>query len=204
MDTVGEGYFPHYKVYLRYLEQYVAKHNLLPLITFNHEVIKTEQKEGKWEVSFRHEKKVTPETFDYIVACTGLNHEPLVPKSEGEENFKGVNIHSSLLTNTESLRDKNLLIVDGWESGADLAHAAILYAKNIYMSLRKGNIISMSKGPGQRPADHGSFRSKVWLPKVFSHDFHHCCIPSVQDQYSAFRTFYILLSLPLIINNLSL
>jgi dimethylaniline monooxygenase (N-oxide forming) len=199
MDTLGEGYFPHYKVYLKYLEKYVATYNLLPLITFNHEVIKTEQKGKQWKVSFRYGKKTTSEIFDYIVVCTGLNHEPLTPKFEGEEIFKGLNIHSALLESTESLRDKRVLIVGGGESAADLAHAALPYAKKIYMSFRKGNIISMSKGPSQRPADHGSFRSKVWLPKIFLHDLHHCCIPNVRDQYSAFRTFYVILSLPLLL-----
>ncbi len=199
MDTLGEGYFPHYKVYLRYLEKYVAAHNLLPLITFNHEVIKTEQKGEQWEVSFRHGKTTTHEIFDYVVVCTGLNHEPSVPNFEGEESFKGLNIHSALLESTENLRDKRVLIVGGGESAADLAHAALPYAKKIYMSFRKGNIISMSKGPAQRPADHGSFRSKVWLPKIFLHDLHHCCIPNVRDQYSAFRTFYVILSLPLLL-----
>lgn len=199
MDALGEGYFPHYKVYLRYLEKYVAAHNLLPHISFNHEAIKTEQKGDQWEVSFLHNKKIHIETFDYVVVCTGLNHEPSLPTFEGEENFKGLNIHSSLLESTESLRDKRVLIVGGGESAADLAHAALPYAKKLYMSFRKGNIISMSKGPKQRPADHGSFRSKVWLPKIFLHDLHHCCIPNVRDQYSAFRTFYVVLSLPLLL-----
>jgi len=204
MDATQEGYFPNYKVYLTYLEKYIQKHNLMPLIKLEHEVKKTVRNGDKWDVTIAHDGKETTQTYDYVIVCTGLNHEPSVPRFEGDDIFKGQNIHSSLLESTDSLKDKKVLIVGGGESAADLAHAALPYAKSISMALRKGHIVTLSKGPGQRPADHGSFRAKVWLPKVFLHDFHHCCIPKVQDQFSAFRTFYAIIVLPILLLTLQI
>jgi dimethylaniline monooxygenase (N-oxide forming) len=197
MDATNEGYFPNYKVYLAYLEKYIQKHDLMPLIKLEHEVKKMVRNGDKWDVTIANAEGEFTNTYDYVVVCTGLNHEPSVPRFEGDDIFKGVNIHSSLLESTDSLKDKKVLIVGGGESAADLAHAALPYTKSIAMAFRKGQIVTLSKGPGQRPADHGSFRAKVWLPKVFLHDFHHCCIPKVQDQFSAFRTFYTLIVLPI-------
>ncbi len=204
MDATNEGYFPNYKVYLTYLEKYIQKHDLLPLIKLEHEVTKTVRNGDKWDVTIANKDGETTKTYDYVVVCTGLNHEPLVPRFEGDESFKGQNIHSSLLESTDSLKDKKILIVGGGESAADLAHAVLPYAKSISMALRKGHIVTLSKGPGQRPADHGSFRAKIWLPKPFLHDFHHCCIPKVQDQFSSFRTFYTFLVLPILLLTLQI
>jgi dimethylaniline monooxygenase (N-oxide forming) len=197
------SYFPHHSVYLDYVKRYAEHHNLLPLIKLSHEVINLQKQGEQWEVTVRHGEETYKDKVDAVAICSGLHHVPRMPDLPGQENYKGINIHSSVLGSIEELRDKRVVVVGGGESATDLVHELAAVAKEVYISLRKGQIITLSWGSEKLPADHGSFRSKVWLPRKFLHDFHHCCIPNVEDQYSAFRTVYTILSLPVLLLTLS-
>ncbi|WP_353569925.1 NAD(P)-binding domain-containing protein [Candidatus Albibeggiatoa sp. nov. BB20] len=195
-------YFPHHTVYLQYLNNYVEKNNLLPLIKYNHEVKKLQRIEGdKWEVTAQCGNDTTTKVYDGVIVCSGLHHVPMIPDVESADQFGGEIIHSSYLPKDPNyLKDKNVVVVGSGESGADLVHDLAGKSKNVYMSLRKGAIITMSTAAQSLPADHGSYRAKVWLPRIYLHDLHHCCIMTVRDQYSPFRMFYTIASvIPLIL-----
>lgn len=187
--------FPHHSSYVKYLKDYATAYNILPLIKFKHEVTRLEQKDLGWEVEIRNEHETYTENADAVAVCSGLHHVPLIPENLSSQNFSGLIIHSSLLKDTEKLRGKRVIVVGGGESAADVVKELAPIANNVYLSLRRGMAITRKWGMGGLPADYDLTRAKSWLPKEFLHDYNVSC--RLQDKYSAFKTFYIFMGLPI-------
>ena len=91
-------------------------------------------------------------------------------------------------------------IVGGGERAADYTHELSKVAAKTYISLRKGVAVLKRWGLGDLAGDYDSIRTKVWLPREFLHDLNVSC--RHKDQYSAFKTFYTLIGLPIFLSML--
>lgn len=188
--------FPHHTYYVDYLKDYSETYKILPLIKYNHEVKNVKKSDSGWDIEISDGQNTYTKTFDGVAICSGLHHVPLIPKTPGSENFNGLITHSSLLKNTEELRGKRVLVVGGGESGADLVHELSSQEDSkVYLSLRRGMCIARERGTGGLPGSFDSTRAKTWLPKEFLHDYNVSC--RLPDRYSAFKTVYTLVGLPL-------
>ena len=193
------SHFPHHSVYLQYLKEYGEKHNVLPLIKYNREVLNLRKNGEEWEITVRHGNETYTTTSDAVVICSGLHHIPLMPEITGQENYAGLITHAGLVKSGEEVRGKRVVVMGIGESGADFAHELTNYASEVYLALRRGVVVQPRwvSANCPTPADFDGSRAKAWLPRPFLHDFNNGCFPDFpRRQYSAFRTFYTLLGLP--------
>jgi thioredoxin reductase len=190
-------HFPHHTDYLKYLKRYAEKHKILPLIKYNREVLSLKKSGKGWEITVRHGNETYTEFKDAVVVSSGIHHIPLIPEIPGKEKYTGLQTHSGLLKSGEDIKGKRVAVMGIGESGADFAHYLTEFADEVYLSMRRGVVVTPRWAAPEMPADFDSTRAKVWLPREFLHDYQLGCYPGFPDrQYSAFRTFFTLLGLP--------
>jgi cation diffusion facilitator CzcD-associated flavoprotein CzcO len=55
-----------------------------------------------------------------VISATGTWSHPYIPSYPGQENFKGLQLHSAHYQNAELFKDKHVMIVGGGNSGAQI------------------------------------------------------------------------------------
>lgn len=192
----GVDHFPHHSTYVQYLTNYATTHNIIDKIRFNSKVTRLRKQDEGWDITFEQGGNTCAKYFDAVAVCSGLHHKPLMlDEIPGTENYQGVKIHSSLLKTVDQFKDQRVVVVGGGESAADYTHELSKVAAKTYISLRKGVAVLKRWGLGDLPGDYDSTRAKVWLPREFLHDLNVSC--RHKDEYSAFKTLYTLIGLPI-------
>lgn len=202
-------HFPHHTHYIDYLKNYAQTHDILPMIKYNHEVLNVKKTGTTWQIKIRNGEDVYTKMFDAIAICSGLHHVPLMlDEIPGSQDYQGEKFHSSLLKSVEELRGKRVVVIGAGESGGDFAHEVANVAGEAYLSLRRGIVVIprwwystdyTTKSldipvEADIPTDCDGTRAKTWMPREFLHDFN-----NQHYQYSAFKTVFTLLSLPILL-----
>ncbi len=123
-----------------YIEAYAKNNDIYDKIQFNTTVSNVDKVNNKWLVHIKTADRASVEEFDAVIVCTGTLWSPLIPKIPGIENFEGDVIHTSLYTNAEPFKNKNVLVVGSGTSSTDIALETSFAAKNVYYSTRNGRI----------------------------------------------------------------
>lgn len=67
---------------------------------------------GRWTVHTKeHGKETIVQTFDFVMICTGFFTDPIIPKVEGDDVFKGEILHTSQYRTNDPFKGKNVLVV---------------------------------------------------------------------------------------------
>jgi thioredoxin reductase len=197
----GTPDFPHHTLYMKYLHQYVAHNNIRKHIKFGHSAKYVKKADcGGWLVNITGPAGDKEQVFDRLVIATGLHQVPLYPEFPGLEKFEGITIHSSkfLPKNFEEMKGKRVVVIGAGESGADMVHGMVGHAKEVYLSMRKGQAITAQwrlERNGKVPADHEMQRAKTWLPRQFLHDYNVVARLDRSDLFCPFKTLFRLASL---------
>ncbi|CAG9799331.1 unnamed protein product [Chironomus riparius] len=110
-------------VVLNYYIRYAQKFNLESHIKFEHHVFRIRPlSNDKWEVIVKNLPRDMFVTyiFDSVLVCSGHFHTPYIPKSKGQEIFKGNIMHSHTYRSSKIFNNERTLIVGGNNSAVDL------------------------------------------------------------------------------------
>jgi len=111
------------------------------------------------------EKETRVEIADWVVVSTGQHQVVNRTQIPGIENFKGEVVHSSNYINAKPYTNKNVLIVGGGDSGADIVKHVADVANNVYVSLRHGaHITPRYFDTDTHPIDYAMYRMSFYLP----------------------------------------
>lgn len=115
--------FPAYPIkqqFIKYLEDYAGKFDIRP--RFNETVSSAgyDSTLGFWRVKSVGLKGETEYVCRWLVVATGENAEPVVPRIEGMEEFRGPIKHTSLYKSGEEFRLKKVLVVGCGNSGMEV------------------------------------------------------------------------------------
>ena len=69
-----------------------------------------------------------------VVSATGTWSHPYMPAYPGQENFKGLQLHSAHYQNAENFKDKNVMIVGGGNSGAQILAEVSQVANTLWIT----------------------------------------------------------------------
>ncbi|PKU76026.1 putative indole-3-pyruvate monooxygenase YUCCA11 [Dendrobium catenatum] len=110
--------------FIRYLDDYAAKFDVVPEFGSDVESAVFREGDGKWVVKVRRVENGEEREYvgRYLVAATGENAEPNVPKIEGIEGFTGELIHSADYKNGTKYEGKRVLVVGSGNSGMEIAY----------------------------------------------------------------------------------
>lgn len=109
------GEFPTRDDWVRYLEDYVAHHELD--VRYGTTVHRVGPSPGGWRV---HADDAASESR-FVVIATGYDHRPHVPDWPGMDGFAGELLHASAYRNATPFRDRDVLVVGPNVTGTELA-----------------------------------------------------------------------------------
>lgn len=107
--------YPSRSQVIEYLEAYAQKFQLE--IKFGQQVNAAQQARGQWEARTQDVRYDAPN----LVVATGYNHEPFIPRWQGQDSFRGTIIHSSEYKNGAPFTGQNVLVVGFGNSGGEIA-----------------------------------------------------------------------------------
>jgi dimethylaniline monooxygenase (N-oxide forming) len=143
--------FPHHTQIMAFLRSYVEHFQLRPHIRLNHLVKKLVKEDGTWLLTASHsdgqdtgqdsgqDAGQNALAFDAVILCTGQAHSPAYPTEAMYAQFSGPTMHSHEYKHPlPEMHGRNILVVGGGESAADIANEVSSVANKLYLSLRRG------------------------------------------------------------------
>jgi len=107
-----------------YLEQYVAKLGLAPLLRLRTEVVSaTPVESGGWTVVTEHGGTRDTQAFDHLVVASGIFSRPFVPPLEGRDVFEKVGgevLPAGDLHSLDQVRDRHTVVLGYGKSACDI------------------------------------------------------------------------------------
>jgi 4-hydroxyacetophenone monooxygenase len=97
-----------------YFNRFADKHGLREHILFNTELTdaRWDEGEGKWHVALRHSDGHTTETTARsLVSAVGQLNRPMIPTIEGQQDFKGLQVHSAQWRPDIDLAGKRVAVI---------------------------------------------------------------------------------------------
>ncbi|GAA5808208.1 hypothetical protein MFLAVUS_001593 [Mucor flavus] len=146
----GTPLFCSHRVLGKFFQDYAEKFELLPLIEFDTSVdLVKKNDDDTWEL-YLSKYDVYPsglvristwrETFDAVVAATGIQQKGFVPDFKDltawNKMWPDKAIHSNQYRRPEDFHDKNVLIVGGSISACDISRSLEGFARTVTMSMR--------------------------------------------------------------------
>jgi len=137
-------FMPHKKL-LEYLRMYAKKFDLEKHIRYNCEVMEVSQglnfsSTGSWNVTVKNHEtdKTTTESFDGVLICHGHHQQRHIPQIQGQDVFKGTQIHSNEYRRWNAFEGKRVVIVGLGVSGAEIASELSQVCSQVILSTRRG------------------------------------------------------------------
>ena len=157
--------FMRHDLVLEYFRMYAEHFKLIPHIQFNTQVLNVEpnvdyETTGKWKVTVKNTKteEESSKVFDGVFVGIGHHVTPNVPEFKGLDKFKGKVLHSHDYKRGDLFTDQNVLVVGLGNSGGDAAVELCRYAKNTFVSTRRGTWVFPRSQPNGVPTDLGLSR----------------------------------------------
>ncbi|SMN17422.1 Dimethylaniline monooxygenase (N-oxide forming) [uncultured Candidatus Thioglobus sp.] len=125
------------KEYVDYLNRYAKHNHLFSLIYFNHTVQKINKKDKQWEVFIQKDGGIDIEIFDYLVICSGINHQARKTHLPNQEKFSGEVVYGGDLKKTSDLKGKKVVFVGLGETASDLIYLSRNLVRQSYVSIRR-------------------------------------------------------------------
>lgn len=143
-----------------YFELYADHFKLKPHVQFRHKVIQVTkaddfEKTGRWKVTALDldTNNEVMSTFDGVMVCTGHHVKPLIPKFKGQEKFKGKIVHTHSYKKPQPFENERVVVVGIGNSGGDAAVELSMFAKKVYLAIRRGSWILWRVGTQGQPMD---------------------------------------------------
>lgn len=121
---------------LEYIRGFASKFDLERHIHYYTYVTKVEPSDEQWTVTVMDvkTKEELLACYDAVFVCSGAYLHPRIPEIEGQNLFRGLQIHSRDYRNPNLYNSKRVLIVGGSFSAVDIADKITPVAKKVYIS----------------------------------------------------------------------
>lgn len=138
--------YPSHEEIEAYHLRYARHYNLLPLISFNHEVREASwsgtSEKGHWTLSIldRASGVLHTKNFDHLVVASGNHHIPRITTWKGESEWiantpsnrlKRRIVHSVYYREPQAFTGQSVLVVGNGASGRDAASQVLKFAKEV-------------------------------------------------------------------------
>ncbi|MDB0544469.1 NAD(P)-binding domain-containing protein [Ralstonia solanacearum] len=119
----GADIYPTCHDVYQYLLSYATQFGLLSHMRLGCCVTHVERTGQRWAVTWKQRKTQAQqhEEFDFVIVATGILSVPWQPKIDGEEQFRGMTLHSARYKDAAAFRGKRVVVVGNSFSGAEIA-----------------------------------------------------------------------------------
>ena len=176
----------------RYLSAVAGEDALRESIRLNTEVVSLRKDAGHRVIRCASEGKDTEDIFDRVIIATGELWQPRRPPLPGEENFSGTLITSRDYQEPEAFKGKNILIIGGGVSGADIASDLVPFARSVSLSVKEMGLYLPRQFPtGPNDMMH-SYLGRCLLSQMNYEDFIGYLDTMMPDYMQAYRASSLL------------
>lgn len=131
-----------YDYYCKYVQQF----GLEPYIKFQHNVHHIKQssdgEDTKWIVEYSDNSSNQSESFEYVIMASGPYARPRIPTIANSSTFNGIITHSSQFRlDDERFKSKDVIVVGGSLSGADVTTLLVGHAKSVVNIFKRTPLI---------------------------------------------------------------
>jgi cation diffusion facilitator CzcD-associated flavoprotein CzcO len=130
--------YPHHSQMIEYFHAYANHFDLIPQIQFFSEVLRVEPlSEGGFQIEIRKKNsEIQKHPYDSVLICNGHHWKPKWAQFPGE--FVGEKIHSHSYRVPQIFEGKRVVVIGVGNSGVDIACEATHFAKEVFLSTRRG------------------------------------------------------------------
>jgi hypothetical protein len=160
--------FPHHSCVKLYLERFIERFNLAPMIRLQQKVESVEPlNEGTtWRVTVAAS---AAEEFDAVAVCSGHFSEPRVPRLQGITDFQGELRHSHNYRRAADFRGQRVAVLGRGASGADIVQELLAEAAAVYWC------------GFEAPRDNGTFYTRPFPEKITRNGMLHAGVETEVD-----------------------
>jgi len=152
--------FPARADVLTYLHRYAERFDLRRHVRFEAEVLRAQPDEEGWQI----ETAAGSERADALVVATGAFGTPFVPPLPGRESLRIELVHSRDYSVPESFAGRDVVVIGGGSSAADIAVELAGHARSVALSIPAPTLF-VPKYVDGRPYDHRATRAARLLPR---------------------------------------
>lgn len=118
-----------------YLQHVVKKYDVNKYIRFNTSVDRTEfnKENNTWTTFLKDGSQLTSK---YVIAATGILYNPIIPKIEGQESFKGESRHTVKWDDSFDVKDKRVGIIGTGATAVQVVPAIAPEVKHLFVFQR--------------------------------------------------------------------
>lgn len=139
---------------LAYFERVAAKYGVLPRIRFGQEVRKASYQDGQWQLACGE----AVETFDVVIAATGVLHHPSLPDIPGRDSFAGPAFHTARWDASVDLEGKRVGIIGTGSTAIQIVPAIQPDVREVALFQRSAQWILPLPNPPYSEEDRALFR----------------------------------------------
>ena len=138
-----------------YFEEIASRYEILPKIQFEKEVRGCRFDEGQWHLTLADG---STDTAHFVIAATGVLHQPALPDIDGLSSFEGPTFHSARWDHDVKIEDQRLGVVGTGSSAVQIVSATVDSVKTLSLFQRTPQWITPIDNPAYQEDERTEFR----------------------------------------------
>jgi len=138
-----------------YFEGIARRYEILPLIQFETEVQGCRFDHGRWHLALADG---TTDTADFVIAATGVLHQPALPDLKGLDSFAGPAFHSARWDHNVAIEGRRLGVVGTGSSAVQIVSATVDSVQTLNLFQRTPQWITPIDNPAYQDEERAEFR----------------------------------------------
>ena len=139
-----------------YFEAIAKQYEILPKIQFGQEVRSCAFQEGQWHLTL---SDGTKDVADFVVAATGVLHQPNLPRIPGLDTFEGPAFHSARWDHSVPIKGKRLGVIGTGSSAVQIVSATVDEVAHLTLFQRTPQWITPIENPAYSDRERAEFRN---------------------------------------------
>src|SRR5262245_58153067 len=138
-----------------YFETVARDHNVLPQVRFGAEITSCTYRNGQWHLE---SAAGDHDTFDVVIAATGVLHHPKYPDIAGLDSFAGAMFHSSRWDHDVDIDGARIGIIGTGSTAVQITSAIVDRVEALALFQRTAQWIMPQENPAYSVEERDSFR----------------------------------------------
>lgn len=139
-----------------YFERTARDYGILPFIRFGDEVVRLEYADHRWKLTTAAGYH---DSFDAVIAATGVLHHPNIPQFPGIETFAGASFHSARWDHRVSLDGRRIGVIGTGSTAAQLTSALVPRASRFHLFQRTAQWVMPRPNIPYTEGERAAFRA---------------------------------------------
>jgi cation diffusion facilitator CzcD-associated flavoprotein CzcO len=139
-----------------YFEDVAKRYGVTDRIQFGTEITRCEFEDGRWQIEMADG---STDVGDFVIAATGVLHQPSYPNIKGLDSFEGTTFHSARWNHDAKLAGKRVGVIGTGSTAIQITGALINEVAEFSLFQRTAQWVSPQENPPFTEAEKAEFRA---------------------------------------------